>query len=241
MWPSGCGKLCVLLQGNTGTVSVREGEEHTVQPGSGHALCLAHLAADVSWLQAGQEGGKRPLTAPSQSACKGRSQGSDFSMCVVKFLTHWSRKSISEAGKKQLSQAQMVQGGAESSTRGNAGDRSPKPSWKGFAAHNQKSKEEPARDIPDSSQKELAEGAGTSGSWVRIMAWIRGRDPGLVSLPVGFLGGEKPLQQPSTDLSLCSCRRLGHAGLLPGSEGVFLSTQDRITWGSACFCRLRVG
>lgn len=118
MWPSGCGKLCVLLRGNTGTVSVREGEEHTVQPGSGHALCLAHLAADVSWLQAGQEGGKRPLTAPSQSACKGRSQGSDFSMCVVKFLMHWSRKSISEAGKKQLSQAQMVQGGSREQHQG---------------------------------------------------------------------------------------------------------------------------
>lgn len=74
-----------------------------VQLGSGHALCLAHLAADVSWLQAGQESRKSPLTARSQSACKGRSQGGDFSMCVVTFLMHWSGKSISEAGKKQLS------------------------------------------------------------------------------------------------------------------------------------------
>lgn len=160
-----------------------------------------------------------------------------FSMCVVTFLLHWSRRRISElwqrAGQARLGECQGRGEGEErdeeeeSPVRINAGeDKIPKLEWRGLAVNNHGGTSPwTLRMGPKDLSKEQTLGWGLR-AWV--IGWIKGRDPGLMGFPSKFPGEEEisPEILPWPFSPLLRLPRAHWSLLTP--ERIYLGTQDWI-------------
>lgn len=158
-----------------------------------------------------------------------------ISGCVVTFLLHWSRRSISElwqrGGQARLGECQGREEEGEEqkerTVRINAGeDKAPKLAWRGLAVSNRRGTSPLTLRM---GPKDLSKGQ-TLGWGLRawVIGWIKEEIQGWWASQQYFLERKKSLQKSCPDLSLllCSCPEL--TGLLPKPERIFLDTQNRI-------------